>query len=197
VTRTGGSAGAVSVAYQASAGSAAAGIDFQPVASSVSWQAGETVAKTFTVPIIDDSAPESPETFIVRLASPTGGATLGATSTATVTITDNDAVTGACAPTGSAWTGNAGTYACSGNCDPCPSPQTVSVNGDIVTVSPFHAGGAATFQGCGNAITSQSNTLRYFGQSNHRATLTRSSNNSFTANIQSSGGGTCTMTCFR
>lgn len=196
VTRAGGSSGAVSVNYATQSGSATAGSDFGAVSGTLQWASGDTSAKSFAVPIVDDNLVESSEAFTVMLSSPTGGATLGAPSIATVTITDND-VAGPCGSLGQAWQGNAGTYFCTGTCDPCPSPQTITVNGDVITVSPFHAGGAATFRGCSSSVNSESSTLVYFGQANHRATLTRNGDRSFSANIQSSGGGTCAMTCSR
>ncbi|MCW5592758.1 MAG: hypothetical protein KIS74_11720 [Burkholderiales bacterium] len=197
-TRTGGTGGTVSVQYFTGPSSATAGSDYQPVSGSLVWEGGDATPKSFSVPILDDSVVEGPETFFVTLNSPTGGATLGAPATATVTIADNDVATGPCGPSGSAWQANAGAaYVCSGNCNPCPSPQTVTVNGDKVTVSPFHAGGAATFTGCSASLPSDSATLTYFGQSNHRATITRTGNNAFNASIVSSGGGTCSMSCFR
>lgn len=197
-TRTGGSNGTVTVQYLSSPGSASPGSDYQAMSGTLAWENGDTAPKSYSVPILDDTQVESTETFSVMLTAPTGGATLGAPATATVSIADNDVATGPCGPTGSAWQPNTGrSYVCSGNCDPCPSPQTVTVNGDRVTISPFHAGGAATFTGCTASLPSESSTLTYFGQSNHRATITRSSNNNFSASIVSSGGGTCSMTCFR
>jgi hypothetical protein len=197
-TRTGGSNGTVTVQYLSSPGSATPGSDYQAMSGTLAWENGDTAPKSYSVPILDDSTVESTETFSVQLTAPTGGATLGAPATATVTIADNDVATGPCGPTGSAWQPNIGrSYVCSGNCDPCPSPQTVTVNGDRVTISPFHAGGAATFTGCTASLPSESSTLTYFGQSNHRATITRTSGNNFSASIVSGGGGTCSMTCFR
>jgi hypothetical protein len=55
VTRSGGSAGAVSVQYFTGPGSALAGSDYQQANGVLSWGSGETGAKTFTVPIINDS----------------------------------------------------------------------------------------------------------------------------------------------
>jgi len=196
VNRAGGSSGAVSVGYATQSGSATTGSDFGSASGTLSWASGDTAAKSFTVPIVDDSTVETTETFTVTLSSPTGGATLGSLATAMVSITDND-VAGPCGPQGQAWAGNAGNYFCSGNCDPCPSPQTVTVSGDVITVSPFHAGGAATFRGCTSTLMSESSTLVYFGQANHRATLTRLTDRTFRATIQSSGGGTCQMSCTR
>jgi len=62
--------------------------DFATVVGSFSFAAGET-SKTFLVPIINDGYAEGDETFSVGLSNPTG-ATLGAPSTATVTINDNE-----------------------------------------------------------------------------------------------------------
>jgi hypothetical protein len=195
VERVGGTQGNVGVRYATAGGSATPGADFQSTSGELAWRAGESGPKTFTVAIVDDSQVEGPETFQVNLSTPTGGAALGL-STVGVTITDND-VAGPCGSTGNAWTNNAGSYACTGTCDPCHSPQVITVNGDVVTVTPFHAGGAASFQGCGESVQSQSSTLTFFGQANHRATLTRNGDRRFSALIQSSGGGTCQLTCFR
>jgi hypothetical protein len=92
VSRTGGSSGAVSVSYSTSAGSASEGTDFTMSAGTLSWADGDSSAKTISVPVANDTSQESSESFVVTLATPTGGATLGAAS-ATVTITDDDTST--------------------------------------------------------------------------------------------------------
>ena len=75
------------------AGNAFARCDFATSVDTLTFAPGET-SKTFAIPIINDSIAEGSETFGVTLSNVTGGATLGAPATATVTITDNDAVTG-------------------------------------------------------------------------------------------------------
>jgi hypothetical protein len=89
VNRTGGSSGTVSVNYAVNGSSAISGTDFTPTAATLTFGPGE-VTKTFSVPIIDDSLDESDETASIVLSSPTGGATLGSPSTATLTIIDDD-----------------------------------------------------------------------------------------------------------
>jgi hypothetical protein len=55
------------------------------------FAAGETT-KTISIPIVNDSYAEGTERFTVRLSNPSTGS-LGPASTATITITDDDAVT--------------------------------------------------------------------------------------------------------
>ena len=107
VNRSGASAGAVSVTWTTGNGSAVAGQDFGTSGNpaqrtgTLSWAAGVTGAKTFTVgpttatmPVLNDTTVEGDETFTITLSNPTGGAVLGPTSAATVTITDNDSTVG-------------------------------------------------------------------------------------------------------
>ena len=94
VNRTGGTSGAVSVSYATSNGTAAAGTDYTASSGTLSWAAGDNTAKTISVPVTDEHLTSGSKTFGVTLSAPTGGATLGAPSTATVTITDNDVVPG-------------------------------------------------------------------------------------------------------
>ncbi|MEA2602156.1 MAG: hypothetical protein QOF89_3148 [Acidobacteriota bacterium] len=96
VQRTNGSDGAVSVAFNATAGTASAGADFTPASGTLNWADGDGGSKTFKVTIANDTIQEPSETILLALASPTGGATLDdSAKTATLTIQDNDS-----APTG-------------------------------------------------------------------------------------------------
>jgi len=89
VTRTGGTFGAVSVSYSSGAGTATSGSDYTPVSGSLSFADGET-SQSFDVAILDDPDYEGDETLSLTLSSPMNGATLGAPSSATVTIMDNE-----------------------------------------------------------------------------------------------------------
>ena len=91
VSRTGGSAGAVSVSYTTSGGTAIAGTDYTSTSGTLNWAAGDTSPKTFTIPILDDNATgESNETVNIALTNATGGATLGSPGTAILTIDEDN-----------------------------------------------------------------------------------------------------------
>lgn len=89
ITRTNGSTGIVSVRYRTADGTATAGADYVPTNNIMSFADGE-IFKTFAIAIVDDNLMEGPETVTLLLSNPTGGATLGARTNATLTILDND-----------------------------------------------------------------------------------------------------------
>ena len=89
VTRNGGSAGATSVNFQATFGSATAGSDFTTTTGTLNFADGET-SKTFAVPILNDSLDESNETVSVFLNTVVGSAVFGSPTSAVLTIIDDD-----------------------------------------------------------------------------------------------------------
>ena len=89
VTRSGGGAGAMTVDYASSNGSATAGTDYAAMAGTLSFADG-VVSQSFSASILDDSLFEGDETFNLNLSNVTGGASLGTPATASVTITDDD-----------------------------------------------------------------------------------------------------------
>lgn len=98
VIRTGSSVGAASVNYAANSGSATAGSDYTATTGTLNWIDGDTADKTFNVSITDDTYYDGTETIDLVLSSPTNadvntGAELGATSVASLAITDDDAST--------------------------------------------------------------------------------------------------------
>lgn len=88
--RTGGSTGAISVAYATANGTATAGSDYQTSNGTLSWANGDSANKTIVIPIVADTSEEPSENFTATLSAPTGGASIGNTPTATVTIADDD-----------------------------------------------------------------------------------------------------------
>lgn len=90
VNRSGGADGAVSVSYATGGGSATVASDYTAASGTLNWADLDSVPKTFSVAVADDTAVESAETIGLVISAPTGGATLGAPATATLTITDND-----------------------------------------------------------------------------------------------------------
>lgn len=90
VVRDGGSTGAVSARVATANGTAVAGSDYVAVDQSVVFGDGDAAPKQVAVTILDDAIEEPAETFTATLSAPTGGASLGSPSTATVTIADDD-----------------------------------------------------------------------------------------------------------
>ncbi|HEX3022559.1 MAG TPA: Calx-beta domain-containing protein [Lachnospiraceae bacterium] len=89
VTRTGYTAGAVTVDYAVTGGSATAGTDYVLASGTLSFAAGET-SKLIPITITDDSLIELNETVEVTLSNPVGEATIGTKAKATLTIEEND-----------------------------------------------------------------------------------------------------------
>jgi hypothetical protein len=89
VDRTGGAASNVTVHYATSNGSATAGTDYTATSGTLTFAADQTSA-SFQVPILNDRGDEPDETVTLQLSAPGGGGTLGAPTTATLTIVDDD-----------------------------------------------------------------------------------------------------------
>lgn len=89
VTRSGGSFGTVSVQYSTMDDTASAGLDYS-TSSGVLTFATDEIEKTFSVAILDDAEYEGDERLQLSLASPTGGAVLGAPRTAMLSILENE-----------------------------------------------------------------------------------------------------------
>ncbi|UCH26433.1 MAG: S8 family serine peptidase, partial [Trueperaceae bacterium] len=91
VKRTGGDLGEVSVDYSTSDGSATAPEDYVATSGTLTWLDNDFADKSFTIDIINDELEEPEETVILNLINPTGGASLGET-TSTLTIAPSDMV---------------------------------------------------------------------------------------------------------
>lgn len=89
VVRTNDLTGTISVDFAATAGTAAADLDFQAVSGTLTFADGVTT-RTFEVPIVSDDINETNETVNLVLANPTGLSTISAPSSAVLTILDDD-----------------------------------------------------------------------------------------------------------
>ncbi len=85
VNRSSGSNGAVTVGYGTANGSAQAGSDYTASSGVLKWAAGDASPKSFVVSV--NKSLTTAKTFSVSVSSATGGATLGAPASATVTVT--------------------------------------------------------------------------------------------------------------
>jgi len=91
VSRTVSAYGAASVNYATADASAGASTDYTPVSGTLSWAQDDMADKYFDVPIINDGSYEGAESFKVVLSLPSG-VTLGALTSTTVTIEDDDPI---------------------------------------------------------------------------------------------------------
>ncbi len=87
VSRSGGSSGAVSVAWDTQPGSASI-LDFVSAAGVLNWADGDATDKTISISLIADGFAEDPERFFVRLYQPEGGATITPSDIASGFISD-------------------------------------------------------------------------------------------------------------
>lgn len=90
VTRTQGSTGAVSATIATGSGSATSGVHYEPLTSRVFFADGDSEPRTMRVPLVQNAIAESDKTVEIALSEPGGCATLGAQSSAIVSILDDD-----------------------------------------------------------------------------------------------------------
>ncbi|MDY3560616.1 hypothetical protein R5W23_001861 [Gemmata sp. JC673] len=88
LSRSGGASGEVAVTITVTGGTATAGTDFASRPYTITFPDGATAA-TLTIPFTDDTLVEGLETVTLALSTPTGGAVLGALTTATLSVNDN------------------------------------------------------------------------------------------------------------
>lgn len=89
--RSGSDVGAVSVQVTLVPGSAVSPGDFTASTTTVSWANGDTASKTVSIPLTNDAAAESPESFTAVLGTLSLDAIFGGITTVNVTVLDDDA----------------------------------------------------------------------------------------------------------
>ena len=107
VARSGGSTGEVSATVATSNGSAAAGLDYEAVNTTVVFKHGDVAPRVVQVPLIYSSEAEGDKNFNLTLSAPTGCALLAQANT-TVTILDDGRVLPTSILVGGSVTGLAG-----------------------------------------------------------------------------------------
>jgi aryl-phospho-beta-D-glucosidase BglC (GH1 family) len=85
VKRTASSAGAASVNYATSNGTASAGIDYTAASGIIAWSDGDSAAKTINIKV-NGTTSSTPKTFMIGLTGVAGQAAVGTPSSATVTL---------------------------------------------------------------------------------------------------------------
>ena len=90
VQRSGGTTGDVGVRVQSADAGATAGGDYEPVSVEVRFADGESGSRRVELPLLNDDIAEDEETVGLALSEVGGCAQLGAQSTATLTILDDD-----------------------------------------------------------------------------------------------------------
>lgn len=174
--RLNGGDGAVSVSYTTNDGTATQPADYMTASGTLNWATGDLTTKSFNVTINDDNIFEGNETFTATLSNPTCFAVLGANTTNTVTINDNEAQPTISIGDLSINEGNAGTtnfvfpVTLSG-----PSAQTVKFDfatQDVTATSPsdfFALSGTGQFN---PLVTSQTITVGVNGDTTNEANET-------------------------
>ncbi|HMJ88307.1 MAG TPA: Calx-beta domain-containing protein, partial [Candidatus Acidoferrum sp.] len=91
VARTGGSLNSLTVNYTTINGSATAPADYAATSGSLTWNDGDSTAKTILVPLFGDGIVEGFESLQVRLSNPSILNALGSRTNASLWIADGDA----------------------------------------------------------------------------------------------------------
>ncbi|MFM6153245.1 MAG: Calx-beta domain-containing protein, partial [Sphaerospermopsis kisseleviana] len=156
IQRTNGAEGFVSANISLSNGTATYPDDYNGTSISVLFANGET-SKTVTIPLVDDTIYEGNETLNLTLTNPTGGATLGTQTTATLTIIDNDLPTislgvSPASVTEDGATNLVYTFTRTGN---TVNPLTVNFNvgGGATFNNDYTQNGATSFNGTSGSVT--------------------------------------------
>lgn len=90
IERVGGSDSTVSATFKTANGTAFAPGDYQAQTITLTFLSGAVGPATIAIPVFDNAAITGNKTFTVQLSNAIGGVVIGAPSTATVTIVDDD-----------------------------------------------------------------------------------------------------------
>lgn len=137
VTRSGGSTGAVSATFATLDGTGRAGIDYQPVLTTVHFGDGDSGTRVVELPIIPNMLDEADRTVLLALSEPGGCASLGTPSSAVLTIEDDDPPAQTSFTVGGTVTGLAGSGLTIANLS---RSQPITANGSFQLDAPLPTG---------------------------------------------------------
>ncbi len=135
--------------YSVGGGTAVAGTDYTATSGTLFFLPSDPNTKSFTIPILNPNKVGGSVTTTITLANPTNGATLGAASTATLTIVDNAVASIQLAAATASVNENAGTL-----------PITISRNSSLGTTTVAYATSNGTAI-AGTNYTTTSGTLTF------------------------------------
>jgi hypothetical protein len=163
VRRTGGLDGAVSVHYATSDGTATtADNDYDATFGDLNWAGGDSADKTFTITVHGDATYEANETVNLTLSAPTGGATIGGTNPATLTITNDDSAPSYITADNASATYGQTSVTLSATVSPSPGGGSVEffIDGSSVGGGSVGSSGVATLNYNPSSLNSGSHTIR-------------------------------------
>ena len=154
ISRSGATTGEGSVTFSTADGSALAGTDYTAQTNVVVDFAANETSKTVNIAIANRTGSQPSRQFAVTISAPTNGGILGATATATVTITDKDTppsgviagtYRGLIAPTGTPTNETTGAIVLSVTPTGAFTGRVHLGGGSLAFSGKFDAGGAAKF----------------------------------------------------
>jgi hypothetical protein len=163
VRRTGGLDGAVSVHYATSDGTATtADNDYEATFGDLNWVGGDSADKTFTVIVHGDATYEENETVNLTLSAPTGGATIGGTNPATLTITNDDSAPSYTTTDNASATYGQTSVTLSATVSPSPGGGSIEfyIDGSSVGTGSVGSSGVATLNYNPSSLNAGSHTIR-------------------------------------
>ena len=168
VTRSGGSAGAVSIQVTtgASGDTAVAGVDYTAVTQTLTWAAGDMSTQDVLIPILNHHASGSSPTFTVTIQNPTGDVGIGSPNSTQVVIFQPSFPAGTISLGGKSFTVNEDAGSVSIPVDRSNEGEEIAVSVQIAT-----GGGTAV---AGTDYSSVSQTLFYGPKRPFRTALTLS-----------------------
>jgi hypothetical protein len=160
IYRTGAVTGSATVAYTTVDGTATAGVDYTATTGSVTWEDGDSSAKTVAVPVMNAARDKS---FALALTSVEGNADFGTPAAATVLVTASTAAAGGASSSSGSSSGGASSS--SGSSSGGASSSSGSSSGGASSSGSSGSSSSGSSSSSGGKSTSDSVTLSWLAPS--------------------------------